>query len=219
MVYAIRTGEMSREAFALAIFLQGGVNRHDRRLVLDVDNYLSYIKDEIEFLTLEEALVRFAGEFDGLAIFDLGADDVSVNLAATVCAVENLLGVPRGLMHRVPAMRVLFDAADICGTNAERQRAIFYRYRDRLDPRGLVHQVVVGDDYHLQLRDFAIARGYLTFFTDETEEDLALRREVLTWAERNIPVYGWTTDEIGFVRSISEYGNYVIPMDWSCNHS
>lgn len=220
MVYAIRTGEMSsREAFALAIFLQGGVNRHDCRLVLDVDNYLSYIKDEIEFLTLEEALVRFAGEFDGLAIFDLGADDVSVNLAATVCAVENLLGVPRGLMHRVPAMRVLFDAADICGTNAERQRAIFYRYRDRLDPRGLVHQVVVGDDYHLQLRDFAIARGYLTFFTDETEEDLALRREVLTWAERNIPVYGWTTDEIGFVRSISEYGNYVIPMDWSCNHS
>ena len=219
MVYAIKAGEMSREAFALAIFLQGGVNRHSRRLVLDIDNYLSYIKDEIEFLTLEDAIARFAGEFDGLAVFDLGADDVSVNLAATACAAENLLGVPRGLMGLLPAGRVVFDAADFRGTNAERQRQIFYRYRDKLDRRGLVHQVVVGDDYHLQLRDFAIARGYLTFFTDETDEDLAFRREVLTWAERNIPVYGWTTDEIGFVRSISEYGNYVIPMDWSCNHS
>ena len=219
MVYAIKAGEMSREAFALAIFLQGGVNRHSRRLVLDVDNYLSYIKDEIVFLTLDEAITRFAGEFDGLAVFDLGAGDVSVNLAATACAAENLLGVPRGLLGLLPAGRVVFDAADIHGTNAERQRQIFYRYRDKLDRRGLVHQVVVGDDYHLQLRDFAIARGYLTFFTDETDEDLAFRREVLTWAERNIPVYGWTTDEIGFVRSISEYGNYVIPMDWSCNHS
>ena len=180
MVYAIKAGEMSREAFALAIFLQGGVNRHSRRLVLDVDNYLSYIKDEIEFLTLEDAIARFAGEFDGLAVFDLEAGYVSINLAATVCAAENLLGVPRGLMGLLPAGRVVFDAADFRGTNAERQRQIFYRYRDKLDRRGLVHQVVVGDDYHLQLRDFAIARGYLTFFTDETDEDLAFRREVLT---------------------------------------
>lgn len=219
MVMAIRTQGLSREAFSLAVFLQGGVNKHEKRLLLDVDVYISYIKEPVEYLTLEEAVARYAPEFSGLAVYDLGAGDVSVNLAATVCAAEDWLGVPRPLLGMLPGMKICFDAADIHGSNAARQRAVFLQYKDRLNPNGLVHQVVVGDDYHLQLRDFAIARGFFTFFTDECAEDLAFRREVLGWANRNIPVYGWTTDEIGFVRSISEYGNYVIPMDWSSNHS
>lgn len=219
MVYAIRTQDMSREEFSLAVFLQGGVNKRGKRLLLDVDHYLSYIKEQVTYLTLSEAVARFAPEFEGAAVYDLGRGDVSVNLAATVCAAENYLGFPRPLLGLVPDLTVRFDAAEVRGSNAERQREIFLRYRDRLNPSGLVHQVVVGDDYHLELRDFAIARGFFTFFTDENEEDLAFRREVMSWAERNIPVFGWTTDEIGFVRSISEYGNFVIPMDWSCNHS
>lgn len=219
MVYAIRADGLTREEFAFAVFLQGGVNRRGRRLLLDVDNYLSYITEDVKYLSVAEAAGLFLPEFCGLAVFDLGADDVSVNLAATVCAAEDLLGVPRGLLGLVPGTKIVFDAADIRGSNTGRQREIFLRFRDRLDRRGLVHQVVRGDDYHLELRDFAIAKRYFTFYTGESEEELAFRREVLAWAERNIPVYGWTSDEIGFVRSISEFGNYVIPMDWSSNHS
>lgn len=96
MVYAIRADGLTREEFAFAVFLQGGVNRRGRRLLLDVDNYLSYITEDVKYLSLAEAAGLFLPEFCGLAVFDLGADDVSVNLAATVCAAEDLLGVPRG---------------------------------------------------------------------------------------------------------------------------
>ena len=158
MVYAIRAQGLTREEFAFAVFLQGGVNRRGRRLLLDVDNYLSYITEEVKYLSVAEAAGLFLPEFCGLAVFDLGADDVSINLAATVCAAEDLLGVPRGLLGLAPGVKIVFDAADVRGSNTERQREIFLRFRDRLDRRGLVHQVVRGDDYHLELRDFAIAK-------------------------------------------------------------
>jgi hypothetical protein len=114
---------------------------------------------------------------------------------------------------------VLFDAKDYTGSNAERQEAVFELYKDRLNPKGLVHQVVVGDDYHIELRDFSIAKGYFCFFTDENKEDISFRHRVLEWANRNIAIYGWTTNEISFLKDISAYGCYVVPMDWSTNHS
>ena len=54
--------------------------------------------------------------------------------------------------------------------------------------------VVLGADFRLELRDYAIFKGYLTFFTDEIPEDLAFREKVFAWADRNIAVYGWTAE-------------------------
>ena len=221
MLKVIKREGLSREEYALASFLQGGVNKkHPGSILIDVDIYIEYVKESYVYCGLWDVLCEYLSEFDGVAIFDMDEGDVGINLAATVCAVENLLGVPRTLYERLESkLPICFDASDYKGTNAERQEAIFNKYRDRLNPSGLVHQVVLGDDYHLELRDFAISKGYFTFFTDENEEDLAFRGRVLLWANRNIPIYGWTTNEIAFLKNVSAYGNYVVPMDWSANHS
>ncbi len=220
MLQVIKREGLSRAEYALAGFLQGGVNKkQDRRLLIDVDIYLRYVNEPYEYVGLWEAVDRYKREFAGLAVYDLQADDVSINLAAAACAAENYLGVPRALMDRFADLPVLFDARDYTGTRAQRQAQVFQQFRHKLKPSGLVHQVVLGENFHLELRDFAIYKGYFTFFTDETAEDLAFRKQVFDWADRNIAVYGWTTDEIAFLRSVSSFGNYVVPMDWSANHS
>lgn len=220
MLKVIRREGLSREEYALASFLQGGINKkHPHSLLVDVDIYLSYVKEPWAYIELWEAAELWKQEFAGLAVYDLQADDVSINLAATACAAEDYLGVPRALLDRFLDMPVLFDAADYTGSRAWRQEQVFDRYKEKLNPAGLVHQVVLGADFRLELRDYAIFKGYLTFFTDEIPEDLAFREKVFAWADRNIAVYGWTADEIAFLKSVSSYGNYVVPMDWSANHS
>ena len=221
MLKVIKSEGLSREEYALASFLQGSVNKkHHKSLLIDVDIYLEYVKESYEYVDLWDTVNEYLEEFDGIAVYDLASGDVGINMAATVCAIENVIGIPRTILYRFDGkLPILFDMADFKGSSAERQEAIFNKYRDRLDPSGLVHQVVLGEDFRLELRDFAICKSYFTFFTDENEEDLAFRARVLSWADRNIPIYGWTTNEIAFLKNVSAYGNYVIPMDWSSNHS
>lgn len=220
MLKVIRREGLSREEYALASFLQGGVNKRlPEKIIIDVDIYLDYTDEPYEYAELWTLVDRYIDSFDGIAVYDLAAGDVGINMAATVCGVNNYLGVPRGLIDRFKDKKILFDSADYKGSSAERQERVFELCRDRLDPSGLVHQVVLGEEFRLELRDFAILKGYFCFFTDQTEEDIAFRHRVLQWADRNIAIYGWTTDEISFLKDISAYGCYVVPMDWSANHS
>ena len=53
-----------------------------------------------------------------------------------------------------------------------------------------MHQVVAEGNFHLVLRDFSIANRRACVYTGESDEDRALRREVLEWFDPNVPVYG-----------------------------
>lgn len=222
MLRVIKRSELSREEYALATFLQGSVNKRSAdKILIDVDIYLEYVNEPYEYASLWTLVDEYISLFEGIATYDLRSNDVGINLAAVVCAARDLLGVPRALLGRLgDKLPVLFDADDHKGSRAERQNSVFEEYKDMLDPSGLVHQVVEGDDFHIELRDMAISHGYYTFFTDDDNaEDLAFRAKVLNWAQRNIGIYGWTKNEIAFLKDISAYGNYVVPMDWSANHS
>ena len=221
MLKIIKRESLTRDEYALASFLQGSVNkRQNEKILIDVDIYLDYTNEQYKYYDLWELVEQYESSFDGLAVFDLLPGDVSINMAATVCAVDNLLGIPRSLLDRLDSyLPVAFDASNYKGSNSERQEKIFELYASRLNPGGLVHQVVIGDEFRLELRDFSISKGYFCFFTDENQEDISFRHRVLEWADRNIAIYGWTTNEIAFLKDISAYGNYVIPMDWSANHS
>ena len=219
-VCLIDARDLPAEELALAVFLQGAVNRRGRKIYLDRDEYLAYLKAPYVRCTLWEALERFAPLLPSLAVYDYAPGDVSIDLAATVCAAEGCLGVPRPLVGRLEKYRlpVVFDSARVQGGRAQRQRTVWLRCRGKLRRDCLVHQVTEAEAYRPHLRDFAIARGAFTFYA-KTGEDDAFLAEVLGWAERGIPVYGWTDNELAFVRQLSQFGDYVIPSDWSLNHS
>lgn len=221
MVDLLRRADMTDAEFALAQFVQGILNRKGFKVFVDIDNYLDYLDEEYRVVSLWDLIEARKEEFSGALCFDLDCEDVSINMAATISAVYDLLGVPRSIVDKVNAIGIptLYDLADVKGSRAQRQRIVFDGVKHKLSRTALVHQVVKEDNFHLMLRDFSICNGWACIYTDQSDEDRAFRNEVLSFLDKNIPVYGWTDDEISFVNDVSTYGDYVIPMDWSSNHS
>ncbi len=223
MIYSISYDKLTDSQKALALSLQGIVNRREKTIFLDVDNYKNYlpINAEVQSTDLEFLLKKYASYLDGFVCYNLSSSDVAINMATTISAAFDVLGVPSDLCGFVEqfGLKKLYDLSDVVGNASERQKKVFDYCLDKLNKDGLVHQVVRQDNFHLRLRDLAISQRFACIYTDESDNDRAFRRYVLSKLHSNIPIYGWTTDEIMFVRDISEFGNYVLPSDWSCNHS
>lgn len=221
MVKLLKWQDMTEAEQALAPFVQGLLNRKGRTVYVDIDHYLDYLDEAYEPCTLWELIAQNKDAFDGAVCYNLDSEDVSINMAATISAAYDLLGVPRVLIEKVNALgiRTVSDLSAVTGDRAQRQRVVFEAVKDRLSRTALVHQVVRADNFHLMLRDFSICNRWACIYTDQSDSDRAFRNQVLQFLDKNIPVYGWTDDEISFVNDVSTYGDYVIPMDWSSNHS
>ncbi len=221
MTSVINLNHLTEEERSLAVFVQGLLNKKEKRIFLDFENYLEYLHDAYKVQTIEQVISKYKEEIEGLIIYDFKSDDISINMASTISAANPWLGVPRSLAHWdiFKDMVIKVDLEHIKGTPVERQKCIFDTYKNKLNPDGLIHQVVEKDNFHWQLRDYGIAYGWFTFYTDESDEGIGFRKEVLEWLNNNTAIFGWCIDELAFVKDISNYGCYIIPMDWSINHS
>ncbi|MDE6505329.1 MAG: hypothetical protein K2L42_05610 [Clostridia bacterium] len=221
MVQILVWKNMNQDEQALAQFVQGVLNRKGYKIFIDIDNYKQFLKEEAKEVDLWELIKNTSSEFSGAVCYDLNCNDVGINMAAIISAATDLLGVPRTIIKKINALgiKTVRDLAEIKGSRAERQRVIFNEYKDKLNKTALVHQVVKQGNFHLVLRDFSIANRWVCVYTSESEEDRALRYEILKWLDTNVPVYGWNDDEIAFIKDISTFGDYAVPTDWSSNHS
>lgn len=222
MVYVLNYADMTNEEKAVAVCLQGIVNRSEKRVVINADNYMSYVTDaEQTVVDVYFVAAKYLHLLKGMTLYKLDCHDVGINMAATYAAAYDALGVPDVLAERFAdiGLSVVADLRQIAGTDAERQRKVFDMCYDKLNKDGLVHQVVNGDNFHLRLRDLSVCNRWACVYTGESDEDRAFRKYVLSKLNANIPVYGWNDDEISFIRDISEFGDYALPADWSLNHS
>lgn len=221
MVQVINWDKMTESEQALAQFVQGILNRKGYRVFIDVDNYRSFLKEDARETNLWTLLKNTADEFGGAVCYDLNCNDVGINMAATISAATDLLGVPRALIAKVNeiGLKTVCDLAKIKGSGAERQKVVFNAVKDKLNKTALVHQVVKKGNFHLMLRDFSIANRWACVYTGESDEDRLFRHEILNWLDKNVPIYGWNDDEIAFIKDISSFGDYAVPTDWSSNHS
>ncbi len=222
MVYVLNFADMTDEERAVAVCLQGIVNRSRKCLLIDADNYVSYVSG-VEKISIDvySATQKFLGLLNGMAVYKLDCHDVGINMAATYAAATDALGVPDVLVSKFAdlGLSVNVDLREIDGSNAERQRKVFDLCYDKLNKNGLIHQVVNGNNFHIRLRDLGICNRWACVYTGESEGDRAFRQYVLSKLNKNIPVYGWNDDEIAFIKDISQFGDYALPSDWSLNHS
>lgn len=223
MIYSLLYDKMTNSERALALSAQGLINRSDKKVFIDVDNYKQYLSADAK-LTQTDVLTlvkKFCGCFSGFVTYTLSPVDAGISMAATISAAYDVLGVPRELEEAVAnlGLKKLYDLSEVKGDNVDRQKIVFDFCFEKLNKNGLVHQVVSPNNFHLRLYDLAIAKRFACVYTDESEKGREFRRYVLSRLNKNIPIYGWTTDEITFVKDISVFGNYVLPSDWSCNHS
>lgn len=222
MTYVLDFSAMSDDEKAVAVCLQGIVNRTEKSIVIDADNYMSYVSDSnLERTDVYAVTQKYLHLLDGISVYKLDSHDVGINMAAMLAAATNLLGVPDTLLGKFQAMglTVKTDLRKIVGSQAARQKAVFDMCYDKLNKDGLVHQVVNGDNFHIRLRDLSICNRWACVYTGESDEDRAFRRYVLSKLNTNSPIYGWNDDEIAFIKDISEFGDYALPTDWSMNHS
>ncbi|MCL2860825.1 MAG: hypothetical protein FWE22_00215 [Firmicutes bacterium] len=226
-IVTINLDNMTKDEYLMLSSLQGIVAQDEARIVIITDNYQAYVDYLVatgEYTSKEyKSVWDIVSEFKsavfeaGYVLFDStrGGD---INSSMVVSGVERFLAVPVSCEEKAIKLNFVkkFDFADIEGNETQRKRKIFELYKDRLNKGALIHQPL----FMPQLRDFAVALKLFCFYTDEhNAEDVEFRNEIFKWADDNIPVMGWTDDEIKFVAECSEFGKFVIPMDWSSNTS
>lgn len=228
-MHVINRAYLSDDTYIMISSLQGITAQTSSRIIItgggeaSYDHYVSYLQTKrghtVNIYTDPwELVARFGSEIKDNGYIKLVRSGNNINMASVIAGVEGWLVVPQSLTA-VAEQRGLvkrYDFGDKNMTDLDRKREVFESYKDRLNKGALVHQ----SPDKLQMRDLAVALKLFCFYTDENSHaDRQFRNTVLAWADANIPVMGWTDDEIRFVADCSAYGKMVIPMDWSSNHS
>ncbi len=224
-IFCVKREKLSYDELALFTCLQGLVNEKEKELLLDVDNYLSFLSleeyeiEDVSFVTVKE---RYLPSFSSYILYHLAPSSTEINAAFSISAATGALAVPDTLEGLVKGkIELIEDLTKLNLDNLGVQKYAFAKYKDRLAKDGLIHQPIAKDyeNFLIPLRDFAITKKWFVLYVDESEEQRRFLDEVLLYLDKGICIYGWTSDEISFVSQISKYGDAIIPMDWSSNHS
>lgn len=218
MVDVINFKELANNEKLLVLSLQGLANKKRPNLFLDIDNYLDYIKEQYQYISIEEALEKYSDHYVGAILYNYEYGLVDMNIASSLSGILNGIIMDKELASKYK-INIIKDITSLDGDYIDKQEKIFDEYKHLFKKDGLIHQVTTEEICHITLRDHGISNEWFCFYTGETKKAKSFRNKVLNWANKNIAIYGWTTDEIDFVNDISQFGNYVIPSDWSCNHS
>ncbi len=231
-VYVIKEDKMSRAEREMIVSLQGIVAQKRATIFIeDLDsanengNTKLWLDDFAEKQNVEVVYVNnawkmlsmFAGEITDMKYVLYSSPyssgevyDLSINHAATIAAVEKYVMVDTSIELLAKSRGfVLGDDAREYTT-----RSVFEKYKGALNRSYLVHQ----SPDRSELRDYAIAGKALCYYSDY-DTDLSINQEILSWADDNAPVFGWTTSETNFVAANSLRSKITVPADWSTNLS
>lgn len=224
-IYCVSRQILKNDELALFTCLQGLVNKKTPQLLLDVDHYLEFIDEKqysINRLSFEEVINKYLSSFSKYVLYELSETSTQINAAFSYSAATDAIAVPKSLEYLVKdKLTLLEDLSILKLDNLAIQKYVFDKFKDKFNKDGLIHEPLpsAGNEFLISLRDFAITNKWFVLYVDETKEQRRFLDEVLTYLNKGICIYGWTSDEISFVNQISKYGDAIIPMDWSSNHS
>lgn len=227
VVYAIQESDMTTQEKEMIVSLQGIVAKTSPAILITNDKEentnIKTLVGEYELnIVNENDPWKLLGLFENhitqkkFVLYNSLADaetqrfDQSINYATTIAGAEGYLMVPVSLKDKAEKAGFV-QGKDVRNTNTA---AIFNEYKNKLNNKFLVHQ----SPEKWQLRDYAIAAGVMTFYSDYYD-GIYVKDEILKWAADNAPVMGWTENEVNFVQSNSIHGKVTIAADWSANLS
>lgn len=143
---------------------------------------------------------------------------VSVNVAATLAGLTGFIPVE------------LSKAAEFEGygltekfnldSSALNNNWLFGVAFDEINPEGLVHQNYTdgGGNTNKFLKDYGITNKYMYVYYDGTVTSSA-KIKFHNFLSKNRPIFGYTYSEDSDVAFFSEYGQFIVPTDYTCNLS
>lgn len=145
---------------------------------------------------------------------------VSVNLAATLAGITGFLPVEADKTETYDELGLVkkFDLTNVAFT---------YRWLfnvegmlDELSTSGLIHQNYKDESSLTNkfLKDYGICNKYFhIYYDDESAVSDAVKKNLHSFLDTNIPIFGYTYSEDRDVAFFSQYGQFVVPTDYSCN--
>lgn len=224
-ICVINRGDLSDAEYTVASSLQGICAQSEARIYIEDGENIVFLE---QYLKENEGIgvQRFDSVWDlvrenqdvladsGCVLFRRGDD--TINLAFTIAGMERWLAVPAELADQADAAGLEIKQDLTAQDGAMTQEQVFEKYQNRLNKNLLVHQ----SPELVTLRDYAVATGAFCFYTDEDDRaQVKFRQRVFEWANENAIAFGWSADELGYVKQASESGIAVVPSDHCSNLS
>lgn len=229
IIYVINRVDLTDSAYLLVSSLQGITAQNEAKIFIEdgenivfIEKYLSEnsaceIKRVSTFQELISANIDDIQD-KGCVLFDDGSNP-TVNMAFTVAGMEKWLAVPVSLKNDVEAIGLEIKMDLSLKENDKyvlSYEDIFEKYKNGLNKNLIVHQ----STELITLRDYAAASGAFCFYTEESDRSqVSFRQKVFDWANENAIVFGWSSDELSYVKQASKSGVVVIPSDHCSNLS
>ncbi|MDE6471113.1 MAG: hypothetical protein K2L19_08860 [Eubacterium sp.] len=229
VIYVINKADISDSEYSIVSSLQGLAAQSEAKIYIEdgenmvfLEKYLQENSNiEIKKVSSLQDLINENADLvknHGCVVFEEG-NNCTVNMAFTISGMENWLAVP--LSHKADMEKIGFEVKlDLTlknnGQYTVTQEDIFEKYKDRLNKNLIIHQ----SPELITLRDYAVAVSAFCFYTDEKDKSqVKFREKVFNWANENAIAFGWSSDELGYVKQASKSAITVIPSDHCSNLS
>lgn len=229
VIYVINKADISDSEYSIVSSLQGLAAQSEAKIYIEdgenmvfLEKYLQENSNiEIKKVSSLQDLINENANLvknRGCVVFEEG-NNYTVNMAFTISGMESWLAVP--LSHKADMEKIGFEVKlDLTlknnGQYTVTQEDIFEKYKDRLNKNLIIHQ----SPELITLRDYAVAVGAFCFYTDEKDKSqVKFREKVFNWANENAIAFGWSSDELGYVKQASKSAITVIPSDHCSNLS
>ena len=225
IIYTVKRSDLTDAEWYMILSLQGIVAQTEAQIWVEEGNYglwAETLTDEfgVTFQPVEAengeraawVLVdKFKDHLSENGYVSFSFDDRSANVATTVAGMEKWLMIDESLEAEAQSHGLVKKMDGKSRTEAQ----IFETYRDRLNKSLLFHV----DDYKMNVRDYCIATQSFCFYYVRGVDDAAFLKEVLDWADDNVPILGWTDDELDYVTQNSAANLITMGADWCSNFS
>ncbi len=143
--------------------------------------------------------------------------DVSVNIAATLAGITGFLPVAQGDEAKYQELG-LVEKFNV-NSAALTYKWLFNNVMSELSTSGLVHQnYQTSGVTNKYVKDYGICNKYFYIYYDEVSIiGNSFKKTLHNFLDDNIPIFGYTYDENGDVWFFSEYGQFLVPTDYTSN--
>lgn len=143
--------------------------------------------------------------------------DVSVNIAATLAGITGFLPVCEDDVAKYQALG-LVEKFNV-NSAALTYKWLFNNVMSELNSGGLIHQnyqsVGLTNKF---IKDYGICNKYFHVYYDEVSiVGNSFKKTLHSFLDDNSPIFGYTYSEDSDVAFFSQYGQFIVPTDYTCN--
>lgn len=141
----------------------------------------------------------------------------SVNIASTLAGITGFLPVELGQTEKYRALG-LVEKMDVTASTWS-YRWLFDACMSELSPEGLIHQnYAINGLTNYYVRDYGVTYKYLyVYYDNNVTINENLKKQIHGFLEKNIPILGYAFSEDRDVALFSQYGQFLVPTDYSMN--